>query len=87
MLFCNFVLSLAELLLDIRGKLSVALDACIQVKNCVNNKNKQCTHKYKSTAARTRFVRFAFLLLNVYHLAYLGEVFFLISDGLVSAHI
>lgn len=55
----------------LRSNLSKLFNSCIKARRCY-----VCSHKYKNKHWLTRIINLAFLVLNVYHLAYLGQIFF-----------
>lgn len=54
-----------------RQKLASVFSACIQARKCGNN----CGHAYKEDNWTVKLANFAFSLLAVFHLAYLGLMF------------
>ncbi|KFD46228.1 hypothetical protein M513_12891 [Trichuris suis] len=72
----NFQLSAVLLSLGLytymlRERLSARLNACVGARRCVG----PCTHDRKETHPITWFLNGAFLLLSLFHLAYLGMVY------------
>lgn len=56
----------------LRNNLSKLTNSCVRARPC----HAVCAHKYKQQHGFTRAINLVFFVLNIYHLAYLGQIFF-----------
>ena len=61
---------------EVRKTLSELLSCCAEAKKCKT----YCRHKFKSNFVITKILNGMFTLLNMYHLAYLGQLFYQNND-------
>ena len=67
--------------LNFRIKLSRVLNSCVQVREC---KPGQCRHKQGGLF--TTLVNFMFLVINIWHLAYLGQLFYFEGESTIESN-
>jgi len=62
---------------NLRKNLSKLIGCCVQARKCSNG----CGHKFKSNHLISYILNICFSLVNVYHLAYLGQVLFHVNSS------